>query len=88
MIRIWRQRLENFIRNEKTKSTDEFLINKKDPLTQPPDFDSIPKPGSVTDSKAEKNSIEKILKTSNTKSSKAQSKPSSTEDSILRQIKK
>ena len=48
------------LRNEKTKSTDEFLIKKKDPLTQPPDFNTIPEPGSVV--KKSKNSIEKIIK--------------------------
>ena len=30
------------LRNEKSKSTDEFLIKKKEPLTQPPDFENIP----------------------------------------------
>ena len=35
------------LRNEKTASTDEFLIKKQQPLTQPPDFDKIPEPGSI-----------------------------------------
>ena len=39
------------LRNEKTTSTDEFLVKKKDALTQPPDFDSIPKPGTLEQKK-------------------------------------
>ena len=74
------------IRNEKTRTTDEFLIKKQQPLTQPPDFETIPEPGSIKN-KA-KNNIEKILKTSKTKSSTSQSKSSSIEESILNQIKK
>ena len=77
------------LRNEKVKSTDEFLIKKKNPLTQPPDFDTIPKPGEVVN-KADKkgNSIEKILNTSQSKEQKNSTKYSSTEKSILNQIKK
>ena len=79
------------LRNEKTSTTDEFLIKKNDPLTQPPDFETIPEPRSIKN-KAEKeqNSIEKILKKSQTQSGKSQSqsKSSSTEKSILNRIKK
>ena len=35
------------MRNEKIKSTDEFLVKKKQPLTLPPDFAEIPEPGSL-----------------------------------------
>ena len=35
------------MRNQKTISTDEFLIKKKEPLTQPPDYQTIPEPGST-----------------------------------------
>ena len=33
------------LRNEKTNSTDEFLIKKKEPLILPPDYNKIPEPG-------------------------------------------
>ena len=33
------------LRNEKVKSSDEFLVKKKDPLELPPNFDEIPEPG-------------------------------------------
>ena len=76
------------LRNEKNTSTDEFLIEKKGPLTQPPDFKTIPRPG-VSDNKGKReDSIKKILKSSKTDSIKAQTKASTTEESILNKIKK
>ena len=76
-------------RNEKVRTTDEFLIKKKEPLTQPPDFDTIPEPGS-TENKAEKeeNSIESILSSNTDEPSNTSRSSSSTEESILSQIKK
>ena len=35
------------LRNEKVKTTDEFLVKKKQPLILPPDYDKIPEPGST-----------------------------------------
>ena len=77
------------LRNEKVRTTDEFLIKKKEPLTQPPDFETIPEPGSM-ESKADKqdSSIEQILKTSPSNESQTTTQSSSTEESILNQIKK
>ena len=77
------------LRNEKTSTNDEFLIGKKKPLTQPPDYDIIPEPGSIKNQEAsEQNSIKKILKTTQSKSNNSQTKPKSTEKSILNKIKK
>ena len=39
------------LRNEKIKSTDEFLVKKKEPLVLPPDFNEIPEPGSLSKKK-------------------------------------
>jgi hypothetical protein len=39
------------LRNEKTNSTDEFLVKKKAPLTLPPDFAEIPAPGALEEKK-------------------------------------
>jgi hypothetical protein len=81
-----------FLRNEKRDSSDEFLIKKKSPLTQPPDFENILKPNSSVNKNIERikerNRIEKLLKKSKTQSSTSQSKSSSVEKSILNQIKK
>ena len=77
------------LRNEKVRTTDEFLIKKKESLTQPPDFDTIPEPGSI-ENKAEKEerSIESILSSNTSEPSSTSSSLSSTEESILSQIKK
>ena len=77
------------LRNEKVRTTDEFLIKKKEPLTQPPDFDTIPEPRSI-ENKAEKeeNSIESILSSNTSKPDNTSRTSSSTEESILNQIKK
>tara|TARA_B100000780_G_scaffold249068_1_gene194648 strand:- start:262 stop:582 length:321 start_codon:yes stop_codon:yes gene_type:complete len=77
------------LRNEKLRTTDEFLIEKKDPLTQPPDFKNIPEPGSIgSKTEPEQNSIKKILRSSKSQSTSNQNKSSSTEEFILNQIKK
>ena len=78
------------LRNEKVDSSDEFFIKKREPLTQPPDYDKIPKPGSIEGNKnSDKKNIEKILKTNQTKSSGNQTKSSSSaEEFILKKIKK
>ena len=77
------------LRNEKTRTTDEFLVKKKEPLTLPPDFNEIPQPGSdKNSSKINDNKIKKILKKSDFETKTLQGKSSSTEESILNRIKK
>ena len=77
------------LRNDKTNSTDEFLIKKQNPLIQPPDFEIMPEPGTAGNTaNKNKNNIKKMLRSSDTQSRTAQSKSSSTEQSILNQIKK
>jgi|TARA_B110000914_G_C15321216_1_gene380311 hypothetical protein len=77
------------LRNEKVSTTDEFLIKKRGPLTQPPDFRKIPEPESLEKkTNSDQNNIEKILKKRKTNSSSNQTKSSTTEDSILKQIQK
>ena len=73
------------LRNEK-RTTDEFLIKKTEPLTQPPDFKNIPEPGSIK-KENDKEIIEKILNLPEKSDSKP-GKSSTTEQSILKQIKK
>ena len=43
------------LRNEKIKSTDEFLVKKKEPLVLPPDYNKIPEPGSLSKKKESEN---------------------------------
>ena len=76
------------LRNEKTKTTDEFLVKKKEPLVLPPDYDKMPIPGTTSKKKiSEEEKIKNILKVSTPKN-KNKNKNSSTEDSILNEIRK
>ena len=74
------------LRNEKINSTDEFLVEKRDPLVLPPDYKKIPKPGeeiNVKNNDNEKDNIEKIFKIKD----ESQSEPLSSEQSILEKIR-
>tara|TARA_Y100000590_G_scaffold411361_1_gene505327 strand:+ start:419 stop:664 length:246 start_codon:yes stop_codon:yes gene_type:complete len=68
---------------EKTLSTDEFLIKKKDPLIMPPDYQNLPTPDERAIAKEEISNFEKSLGTSIEESS---STSSSVEGSILKKI--
>ena len=72
----------------KQKSTDEFLVEKKDPLILPPDFDSLPSPSDREEAMEEMSSFERSLKQASETEITSSSSRSSTEDSILKQIKK
>ena len=74
------------LRNEKTKTADEFLVKKKDPLELPPNYDKLPLPKSERNKKKVTNDeINKILKIPKDESNKK--KPSSIEEAILDKIK-
>ena len=76
------------LRNEKVKTTDEFLVKKRNPLELPPNFEKIPVPGSISKKNDnEKEKIKKILKAPE-KSKSSKSKSSSVEESILNRIRK
>ena len=76
------------LRNEKRVANDEFLMQKKDPLVLPPDFEIIPSPDSITEKKSSNNEkIKKILKAPRSESAKTK-KSTSTEESILNKIRK
>ena len=74
------------LRNEKTQTTDEFLVKKREPLSLPPDYKDLPKPRTENSSKVipEKN-INQILKIPKEKIKK---KSSNVEQSIINQIRK
>ena len=76
------------LRNEKKVSSDEFLLKKRDPLTQPPEYDKIPYPDSEKNvNKTDKDEIKKILKLPEDKIDNRNTN-SSAEESILKNIKK
>ena len=72
---------------------DEFLIDKKNPLAMPPDFDKLPKPGeasvkSTRDIESDQSNIENLLKKSDIEEDDSSSEQStSIESSILKKIK-
>mgnify|MGYP006251282149 FL=1 len=72
---------------------DEFLIDKKNPLTMPPDFNKLPEPGEATikstkDIESDQSNIENLLKKSKIEDDTSSSKQStSIESSILKKIK-
>ena len=72
----------------KENSTDEFLVQKKDPLILPPDFDSLPSPSDKVEEIEEMSSFEKTFKQESETEITASSAGSSAEDSILQQIRK
>ena len=74
------------LRNEKTNTTDEFLVKKKEPLILPPDFKEIPKPGSIKDSTVE-DEDQKIKKIIKVPVQNEREKSSSTEESIIDRIR-
>ncbi len=77
------------LRNEKVKTTDEFLVKKREPLTEPPDKDKLPYPKPSSKKEGEEtNKIKKILKAEEGKTNSGSSKSSSAEELIINQIKR
>ncbi len=76
------------LRNEKIKTTDEFLVKKKGSLVLPPDIEKIPTPDSI-DKKDEnqQDKIKRILKAPK-KENKTDTNSSSIEKTILEKIRK
>ena len=70
---------------------DEFLIDKKNPLVLPPDFDKLPTPGEVDkstkDIKSDQSNIKNLLKNSDNKIVSNSGESSSIEGFILKKIK-
>ena len=73
------------LRNEKIKTTDEFLVKKREPLVLPPDYDVLPKPGMSQRKLDNSKGIDTILKIPNQTES-PKSNASSVEQSIINKI--
>ena len=75
------------LRNEKIRTTGEFLVKKREPLSLPPDYKKLPEPKQNNSAKKEnKDNISEILKIPETQSTK--NKSSSVEQSIINEISK
>ena len=75
------------LRNEKQTTTDEFLVEKKNPLVLPPNFEEVPEPGStMKKEEMENDKIKKILKSPKI-DVQSENKNSTIEKSILDKIR-
>ena len=75
------------LKNEKLRTTDEFLVKQREPLSLPPDYKTIPRPETLNqESENNKNKIDKIIKVPEKKSIDKSGR--SVEQSILNAIKK
>jgi hypothetical protein len=78
---------------KKENSTDEFLVEKKNPLVMPPDYGKLPEPisrdlNNNTEKTQNSNKIKELLTTKNKESSEVnQTTSPSLRDSILKKIK-
>ena len=73
------------LRNEKIKTTDEFLVKKNDPLTVPPNLEKLPEPRTKESISTKDLGLENILE-KEVKIKKSQD--SRLEKMILNEIKK
>ncbi len=79
--------------SQRKNSTDEFLVEKKQPLTMPPDFDELPMPkqNQINDQQETVNQIEELIAIDNSKDdslNKNDNLNQNTENFILDKIKK
>ena len=77
------QSVKRGLTGEKADTADEFLVQKKDPLIIPPDFENLPTPEERSAAAEEISIFEKNLEISIEDNS---STSSSVEDSILKKI--
>ena len=85
------QTVKNAVSGVKQENSDEFLVQKKNPLVLPPDFTDLPVPfdesPKITETQIEVD-IEKLLgMENNTKSTNNTSSSSSIESFVLKKIK-
>tara|TARA_A100001011_G_scaffold220080_1_gene228046 strand:- start:889 stop:1182 length:294 start_codon:yes stop_codon:yes gene_type:complete len=71
------------LRNEKIRSTDEFLIEKRGPLTVPPNLDELPRPKSSQKT----DNINKNILGTNSKSGVKSDENSKLEKILLEEIR-
>ena len=70
---------------------DEFLIDKKNPLTMPPDFEKLPVPGDLenielSDDKESESEIKDLLKIEDTNNSNNEETSSDLESLIIKKL--
>jgi hypothetical protein len=85
------QTLKNAVSGAKQENSDEFLVQKKNPLVLPPDFNDLPVPYDKSVKATEvqiEEDIEKLLgMENNTENTNQESDSSSIENFVLKKIK-
>ena len=77
---------------KRSNQSDEFLVEKKNPLAMPPDFEKMPSPGNQDDSTdvpKDNNEVKDLLSIdgSSKKVEETSNEPNDIESSILKKIK-
>jgi PBP1b-binding outer membrane lipoprotein LpoB len=79
--------VEDGFKNQKKNNSDEFLVEKKKPLSMPPDFEKLPEPDIENSEKyLESNGIKNLIIT-NKESQRSNDEVSNLETSIIEKIK-
>ncbi len=76
------------LRNEKITNTDEFLVKKRDPLTMPPEYETIPQPGEIKKNQKENNKGIKDILEMPKEENLSNKKNSPVEQAIINEINK
>ena len=72
---------------KRSDKSDEFLIEKKNPLVMPPDIDDLPKPKEEAKVEVENNNFEESLKSNNSETQNSnQDKSTTLQESIIKKI--
>ena len=72
---------------KRSDKSDEFLIEKKNPLVMPPDIDDLPKPKGEEEVEVEDNNFKESLKSNNLETQNSNQDESTTlQESIIKKI--
>ena len=77
--------------NQKKNGSDEFLVEKKSPLTMPPDYNDLPVPESQNNKEENSPNIENLITSNedgNIKENNSEDLGQNIEETLLKKIKK
>ena len=77
--------------NQKKTGSDEFLVEKKSPLTMPPDYNDLPVPNSQNNKEDNSSNIENLITSNedgNIKENNSEDLGQNIEETLLKKIKK
>ena len=73
--------------NQKKNSSDEFLVEKKAPLTMPPDYNELPKPKEKIEEDKASNSIKDLIEGDEFNENDISNENLDLEETLLKKIK-